>query len=159
MWSGLLITVGKLTGQAGSLTLLNCYTSCWHRSQNPSLEVGLSNSWLYPVTGTLGHWCFAGRLLPVLNTQHSNTFVSLAHLRKEMFPFGQKFYGEAFKRVVLHLVLAKVFVIFVWLQWGHFGDSFTHLYHPSGKQHSWNSSKAAAVPLVEVGTRLLLDVF
>lgn len=51
---------------------------------------------LYPVAGTLGLWCFAGRLLPVLNTQHSNTFVSLAHLSKEVFPFGQKFSGEAF---------------------------------------------------------------
>lgn len=51
---------------------------------------------LDPITGTLGLWCFAGRLLPVLNTQHSNTFVSLAHLHKEMFPFGQKFSGEVF---------------------------------------------------------------
>lgn len=100
IWAvSLLITVGKLTGQAGNLTLLNCYPSCWHRSQNfpTGWEVGLSNSWMYPVPGTLGRWCFAGRLLPVLNTQHSNTFVSLAHLHKEMFPLGQKFSGEAFK--------------------------------------------------------------
>lgn len=136
IWAvSLLITVGELTGQARSLTLLNCYPSCWHRSQNPSWEVDLSNSWLYPVIGTLRHWCFAGRLLPVLNTQHSNTFVSLAHLLKEMFPFRQNFYGEAFKRVVLHLVLAKVFCHFCLATGRAFWRQF-HLDHPTGKQHS-----------------------
>lgn len=136
IWAvSLLITVGKLTGQAGNFILLNCYPSCWHRSQNTSWEVGLSNSWLYAVPGTLGHWCFAGRLPPVLNTQHSNTFVSQAHLHKEMFPFGQKRYGEVFKRVVLHLVLAKVFCHFCLATVRAFWREF-HLDHPSGKQHS-----------------------
>lgn len=136
IWAvSLLMTVGKLPGQAGNVTLLNRYPSCWHRNQNTSWEVGLSNSWLYPVPGTLGHWCFAGRLLPVLNTQHSNTFVSLAHLHKEMFPFGQKIYGEAFKRVALHLVLAKVFCHFCLATVRAFWRQF-HLNHPFGKQHS-----------------------
>lgn len=92
---------------------------------------------LHPVTGTLGLWCFAGRLLPVLNTQHSNTFVSLGHLRKEIFPFGQKFSGEAFKRVVrhMHLVLAKVFCHFCLATLRAFWRQF-YLDHPSGEQHS-----------------------
>lgn len=92
---------------------------------------------LYPVTGTLGLWCFAGRLLPVLNTQHSNTSVSLAHLHKEMFSFGQKNFGEVFKRVVrrMHLVLAKVFCHFCLATVRAFWRPF-HLDHPSGEQHS-----------------------
>lgn len=34
----LLINLGKLTGQAGNLTMLNCYPSCWLRSQNTIWE-------------------------------------------------------------------------------------------------------------------------
>lgn len=90
---------------------------------------------LYPVTGTLGLWCFAGRLLPVLNTQHSNT-CSLAHLHKGMFPLRQKFSDDALKRVVrhMHLVLAK-FCYFCLAIVRAFWRQF-HLDHPSGEQYS-----------------------
>lgn len=79
-------------------------SQCWIATLHAGSEaktlagkvVSVTLGQLYPLTGTLGLWCFAGRLLPVLNTQHSNTSVSLAHLSKEIFPFGQKFSGEAF---------------------------------------------------------------
>lgn len=156
-----LITLGKLTGQAGDLTVLNCSTLHAGAEAKTLAEkvVSVALGQLYPVTGRLGLWCFAARLLPVLNTQHSNTFVFLAHLHKGRFPLRQKLSGEALKRVVrhMHLVLAK-FCYFCLAIVRAFWRQF-HLDHPSGEQYSWNSSKAAAVPLVEVGTRLLLDVF
>lgn len=101
-----MINLVKLTGQAGN-------SPCWIATLHAGSEaktlagkvVSVTPEQLYPVTGTLGLWGFAGRLLPVLNTQHSNPFVSLAHLRKEVFPFEQKFSGEAFKRIVRHMHL------------------------------------------------------
>lgn len=51
IWAiSLLITLGKLTGQAGTLTMLNCYPSCWCRSRNTSW--GLSDSW----TAVSSYW-------------------------------------------------------------------------------------------------------
>lgn len=148
----------------GRLETSQCWIATLHAGTEAKTPAGrvvsVTFGELYPVTGTLGLWCFAGRLLPVLNTQHRNTFVSLAHLHEGMFPLGQKFSSEAFKRVVrhMHLVLAMVFCHFCLATVRAFWRQF-HLDHPSGEQHSWNTSKAAAVPLVEVGTRLLLDVF
>lgn len=118
IWSvSLLITLGKLTGQAGNLTMLNCYPSCWCRSQNTSW--GLSDSW----TAVPSYWntralvlCWKASSCFEHSTQQ-RFCVSSTPSQGNVYPLGKGFLVR-FLRVVrrMHLVLAKSLVIFVWLQ-------------------------------------------